>query len=469
MQAGAEALSLGKVAGPLIMMNLLMYSRTIISMLFMGHLGKSELAGGSLAIGFGNITGISIIKGLSMGMDPICGQAFGAKRWSVLCQTYHKALCLLLLVCIPITILWLNVEPVFRVFGQDHETTEAAKIFLAAFVPELIGQAILNPLRTFLRTQGLTTPLTMSAVCAVLLHPLFNYLFTIYFQLGLKGIAYALACNTLNLNLGLTIYVLMSKSAVKPWQGASFFSMFQGWRPLLALSLPSVVSVCLEWWYYELLLLLCSYVSNPEDSIAAMGILIQTTSLLYNFPFALMSGVSARVGQALGAGEPSNAQLTAIIGLAMAVAFGLSASVFMTLIRSEWGKLFTDEPQILDLISTVLPILGLCELGNSPQTTACGVLTGTARPKDGLRINLCSFYLVGLPVAVLVTFTFKVGFPGLWFGLLAAQFSCVLMMVYTVSRIDWNYQAKKADELTLAAGGQNNSDLETGLLPNDHQ
>lgn len=208
--------------------------------------------------------------------------------------------------------------------------------------------------------------------------------------------------------------------------------------------------MCLEWWYYEVLLFLCGYLNNPAESIAAMGILVQTTALLYNFPYAIMSGVSTRVGQALGAGQPANAQLTAIIGILMAAAFGLSATVCMTIIRSEWGKLFTDEPKILDLISTVLPILGLCELGNSPQTTACGVLSGTARPKDGLRINLCSFYLVGLPVALILTFTLKVGFPGLWFGLLAAQISCLIMMIYTLTRIDWTHQAKRADELTLA-------------------
>ncbi|KAK9030165.1 hypothetical protein V6N11_031596 [Hibiscus sabdariffa] len=466
MQVGDEVVSIGKMAGPLMLLSLLIQSRSIISMLFLSHLGREELAGGSLAMGFGNITGISVIKGLSFGMDPICGQAYGARRYSVLSQTFHRMLYLLLLTCIPISILWLNVEPIFLRLGQDPDATKIAKVYLVAFIPELIAQSLLHPIRTFLKSQGITTPLTIAAICAVLFHPLINYLFTMYFKLGVEGIALALACTTFNLNLGLIIYMLVSETPLKPWHGVTLLSIFQGWQPLLALALPSLVSVCLEWWWYEIMLFLCGLLDNPKASVAAMGILIQTTGVLYNFPYSLSSGISTRVSQALGAGRPSCAHRVANIGLIMAFAFGLSAFVVTIVLRSWWGKLFTDEPQIIDLISTALPILGLCEIGNSPQTVACGVLTGTARPKDGVRINLCSFYIIGLPVAILTTFTFKMGFKGLWFGLVAAQISCVCMMVYTLVRTDWKHQAKRAGELTTAAAGKDV--LETSLLTTDH-
>ncbi|KAI6698642.1 hypothetical protein NL676_018761 [Syzygium grande] len=160
--------------------------------------------------------------------------------------------------------------------------------------------------------------------------------------------------------------------------------------------------------------------SNPKALVAAMGILIQMTGLLYTFLVALSSGLSAYIGQALGASHPSQGQLISIIGIAVAVAFGLTTLIFMIAIRLVWGRIYTDDPQVLKLVSTALSILGLCELGNSPQTASCGVLTRTARPNIGACINLFSFYLFGLPIAVLMTFEFKLGFCGLWFGLLAS-------------------------------------------------
>ncbi|XP_010252086.1 PREDICTED: protein DETOXIFICATION 53-like [Nelumbo nucifera] len=463
MSEVAEELTLlGKIAGPILMTSLLLYSRSIISMLFLGHLGDVELAGGSLAIGFANITGHSVMRGLAMGMEPICCQAYGAKRWVVLSQTYKRSVFLQLLATIPISLLWLYMEPILLWLGQDSIITSTAKVYITFSLPDLLAQAHLHPVRTFLRTQGLTTPLTLTATCAMALHLPINYFLVIHLNLGVRGVALAAAWNTLNLNLGLLLYLLLSKTAVKPWDG-SIVSCFQGWRPLLVLTLPSVLSVCLEWWWYEIMLLLCGLLTNPQASVAATGILMQTTSLIYAFPYSLSLGLSTRVGHELGAGRPTRARWATIIGLFVAVVCGLSAFAFTTAVRYTWGKMYTAEQEILKLTSTVLPILGFCELGNCPQTTACGALIGTARPKVGANINFGSFYLVGLPVAVIMGFWLKIGFMGLWFGLVAAQASCMCMMMYTLFHTDWKYQAKRAMELTQTAE-RNQDDLEASLF-----
>ena len=91
-----EVKAIGRISGPTAMTGLLMYSRAMISMLFLGYLGELELAGGSLSIGFANITGYSVISGLSMGMEPICGQAYGAKQMKLLGLTLQRTVLLLL-------------------------------------------------------------------------------------------------------------------------------------------------------------------------------------------------------------------------------------------------------------------------------------------------------------------------------------------------------------------------------------
>ncbi|EHA8589296.1 hypothetical protein COCNU_scaffold008923G000040 [Cocos nucifera] len=63
---------------PIAVTALLIYSRSVLSMIFLGFLGDLPLAAGSLAIAFANITGYSVLPGLSLGMEPLCSQAFGA-------------------------------------------------------------------------------------------------------------------------------------------------------------------------------------------------------------------------------------------------------------------------------------------------------------------------------------------------------------------------------------------------------
>ncbi|KAL4280563.1 hypothetical protein GQ457_03G020010 [Hibiscus cannabinus] len=444
-----EAKCISNIALPMVVTGLLLYSRSMISMLFLGRLGELALAGGSLAIGFANITGYSVLSGLAMGMEPICGQAFGAKRYKLLGLTMQRMILVLLLTSILISCLWFNMRNILLFCGQDENIANEAQSYILYSVPDLLAQSILHPLRTYLRAQSITLPLTYCSALAIVLHVPINYLLVSVLNLGIKGVALGSIWTNFNLVFSLLVYVKISGVYKKTWGGISR-ECLKGWRYLLNLSIPSCISVCLEWWWYEIMILLCGLLLNPQATVASMGILIQTTSLIYIFPSSLSFGVSTRVGNELGANNPSKAKMAAVVGLSSSSFIGLSAMAFAILVRKKWATMFTQDPEIIALTSMVLPVLGLCELGNCPQTTGCGVLRGTARPKLGANVNLGCFYLVGMPIAVWLSFFAGFDFKGLWLGLLAAQGSCVVTMLLVVTRTDWEFQALRAQELTRA-------------------
>ncbi|XP_050226586.1 protein DETOXIFICATION 49-like [Mercurialis annua] len=442
-----EAKSIASIAFPMILTALLLYPRSLISMLFLGRLGDLALAGGSLAIGFANITGYSILSGLAMGMEPICGQAFGAKRFKLLGLTLQRTILLLLLISFPISFLWLNMKKILIFCGQEEDIATEAQSYIIYSIPDLILQSFLHPLRIYLRTQSITLPLTYCAAFSILLHVPINYFLVYVLNLGIKGVALSGIWTNFNLVASLIIYILFSGVYKKTWCGVSL-ECLKGWRILLNLAVPSCVSVCLEWWWYEIMILLCGLLINPRATVASMGILIQTTALIYIFPSSLSFSVSTRVGNELGANNPQNAKIAAIIGLCSSFVLGFCALFFAFMVRNVWAFMFTQDSEIIALTSMVLPIIGLCELGNCPQTTGCGVLRGTARPKTGANVNLACFYLVGMPVAVWLSFYIGLDFKGLWFGLLAAQGSCVVTMLVVLTRTDWEVQAIRAKQLT---------------------
>lgn len=445
--ATKEAQKIAKIALPMVLTGLLLYSRSMISMLFLGRLGDLPLAGGALAIGFANITGYSILSGLAIGMEPICGQAFGAQRFKLIGLTFQRTILLLLLTSIPISLLWLNMNKLLILCGQDHDIAAAAQAYIQYTLPDLIAQSLLHPLRIYLRSQSITLPLTYCAILSIIFHVPINYFLVTFLNLGIKGVALSAVWTNFNLVGSLVAYVIVSRVYEKTW-GSISLECLRGWKKLLNLAIPSCISVCLEWWWYEIMILLCGLLVNPRATVASMGILIQTTSLIYIFPSSLSFGVSTRVGNELGANRPHKAKLAAMIGLSSSFALGISALFFATMVRNVWASMFTQDAQIIALTSAVLPIIGLCELGNCPQTTGCGVLRGSARPKLGANINLGCFYLVGMPVAVWLGLFAGFDFRGLWLGLLAAQGSCVVTMLVVLGRTDWEIQAQRAKELT---------------------
>ncbi|XP_057976535.1 protein DETOXIFICATION 49-like [Malania oleifera] len=455
-----EAGRIANIALPMVLTGLLLFSRSLISMLFLGRLGNLPLAGGSLAIGFANITGYSILSGLAMGMEPICGQAFGAKKFKLLGVTLQRTVFLLLLTSIPIGFLWLNMQRILLFCGQDSDIAAEAQSYILFSLPDLLVQSFLHPLRIYLRTQSITMPLTYCAILAIFLHFPINYLLVSVLNLGTKGVALSGVWTNFNLVLSLLLYILLSGVYRKTWCGTIPLQSLKRCKSLVNLAVPTCVSVCLEWWWYEIMILLCGLLVNPTATVASMGILIQTTSLIYIFPSSLSFSVSTRVGNELGANRPARAKLAAIVGLSFSFALGIAALFFALTVRKTWATMFTTDADILALTATVLPIIGLCELGNCPQTTGCGALRGTARPKMGANINLWCFYLVGMPVATWLGFFAGYDFKGLWLGLLAAQASCAVAMLVVLCRTDWEEQSQRAKDLTESVLGIEDDDKE---------
>ncbi|CAA7405280.1 unnamed protein product [Spirodela intermedia] len=452
------------MAAPITAMNCLVFLRAMVSVLCLGRLGGLELAGGALSIGFTNITGYSVLFGLASGLEPLCSQAYGSKNWELISLSFQRTVVLLLAAAVPIAVLWLNLGPILgTLLRQDPAITAVAATYCAYSLPDLLTNAFLQPLRVYLRSQGITKPMMCCSAVAVLFHVPLNLVLVFVLGMGVPGVAISAVLTNLNMVLFLLGYLYFSGACELTWTGWSPASLSH-LSPLLRLALPSCLGVCLEWWWYEIMTVLAGYLPEPTVAVGATAILIQTTSLMYTVPMALGACVSTRVGNELGAGRPEKARVAALVALGCAVVIGGVNVIWTAALRTRWAALFTEDAAVVALAAAAMPVMGLCELGNCPQTTGCGVLRGTARPAVGARINLLSFYLVGTPVAVALAFFLGGGFAGLWYGLLTAQAACaVSVLTVVLLRTDWELEAARARKLTavemggaaaLAGGGE---------------
>ncbi|CAI8593782.1 unnamed protein product [Vicia faba] len=450
-QVVEELKELWSMALPITAMNMLVFVRAVVSVLFLGRLGSLELAGGALSIGFTNITGYSVLVGLASGLEPVCSQAFGSKNWELLSLSLQRMVLILLMAIIPISALWVNLERIMLFMGQDSGITEMAAVYCFYSLPDLLTNTLLQPLRVFLRSQKVTKPMMYCSLIAVVFHVPLNYLLVVVMELGVPGVAMASVLTNMNMVVLMAGYVAVfrRKETKLRWSCGGGGCYGSGLGELMKLAVPSCLMICLEWWWYEIVTVMAGYLENPTLAVAATGILIQTTSMMYTVPMALAGCVSARVGNELGAGKPYKAKLAAMVALGCAFVMGFINVTWTVVLRYGWAGLFTNDEPVKALVASVMPIMGLCELANCPQTTGCGILRGTARPVIGANINLGSFYFVGTPVAVGLAFWFKIGFSGLWFGLLSAQVACALSILYVVIvRTDWEAEAMKAEKLT---------------------
>ena len=68
----------------------------------------------------------SILSDLTMGMESICGPAFGAKKHTLLGLSLQRTILFLLSISLPITPFWMNMKNILVFYSQDEAiATEA--------------------------------------------------------------------------------------------------------------------------------------------------------------------------------------------------------------------------------------------------------------------------------------------------------------------------------------------------------
>jgi len=201
------------IALPLMPMYSTWFAKTTITTAFLGRLGELQLAAGTLGFTFANVTGFSILTGLCWAMEPICGQAHGAKNRKLLHKTLFMTTLLLLVTSLPILSLWLYMDKILRLFGQQRETTTVAKTYVLYLLPDLVVTSFLSPLKAYLSSQGKTLPIMFSSGMALAFHVPFNILLSKL--MGIEGVALAIGLTDLSAAIMLALHVLATEKGVE--------------------------------------------------------------------------------------------------------------------------------------------------------------------------------------------------------------------------------------------------------------
>ncbi|XP_047059508.1 protein DETOXIFICATION 16-like [Lolium rigidum] len=446
--AAAEVKRLLRLAGPLVASGIFQCALQLVSVMFVGHLGELPLAGASLATSLANVTGFSFLVGMSSALDTLCGQAFGARQYHLLGVYKQRAMVVLALACVPIVVVWANTTRILLLLGQDRSIAAEAGTYAWLLVPSLVPYVPLVCHIRFLQTQSIVVPVMASSAATALSHVLVCWALVHKAGMGSKGAALSNTVSScINLAL-LSLYTRLSGACKRTWTGFSM-DAFKELRQFAGLAFPSAMMLCLEWWSFELLVLLSGLLPNPELETSVLSICLNTGSLMFMVPAGLCTAISTRVSNELGAGKPEAAKLATRVVVCMALCGGLVMSVAMILLRKFWGYLYSNEEEVVTYIARMIPVLAISFFIDGIHTSLSGVITGCGEQKIGARVNLAAFYLAGIPLAVFLAFVLHLNGMGLWLGIVCGSLTKLLLLVWIVLSINWEKEAIKAKDMVL--------------------
>lgn len=202
----------------------------------------------------------------------------------------------------------------------------------------------------------------------------------------------------------------------------------------------------LEMWSFESMVLMSGLLPNPELETSVLSISLNTAATVWMIPYGLSGAASTRVSNELGAQHPYRARLAVCVVITIAVAEGILVGIVLILIRNVWGYAYSNDIEVVDYVAVMLPVVATSNFLDGLQCVLSGVARGCGWQKIGAYINLGSYYLVGIPIAILLAFVFHVGGKGLWLGIICALIVQVFSLATITIRTNWEQEAKKATE-----------------------
>ncbi|CAJ1842891.1 unnamed protein product [Sphenostylis stenocarpa] len=434
------------MAAPMVAATVSQYLLEVVSLMMVGHLGiLVSLSGVAIATSFAEVTGFCVILGMTGALETLCGQTFGAEEFEEIGKYTCCAIVTLLLVCLPISLLWIFVDKILLLFGQDPEICHVAHEYCICLSPALYGFAVLQCQIRYFQTQSMIFPMLFSSIAVLLLH--IPICWGLVFKLGLghAGAAYAIAISYWLNVIGLGIYMTYSPACENTKVVFSFNALLSI-PEFCQFAIPSGLMYCFEMWSFELLTLVAGLLPNPQLQTSVLSICLNLTTLHYIVPYAVGASASTRISNELGAGNPNAAQGIVRVVVILGIVDGVIVSTFFVCCRHILGYAYSNDEEVVHYVEDIVPILCGSFTADSLVAALAGVARGGGFQQIGVYVNLGAYYLVGLPLAFLLGFVLHFNAKGLWMGSLTGSALQVIILAVVTALTDWQKEATKARE-----------------------
>ena len=180
--------------------------------------------------------------GMACGLETLGGQAYGAQQYRKLGMQTYTAILSLVLVCLPLSLIWINMERILVFIGQDPQISHEAGKFTIYLVPALFAYAILQPLVRYLQMQSLIFPMLVSSCATLCFHgPL---CWALVFKAGLRNVGGAIAISISMWSNAILLGLYMRYSSACAKTRVPFSEeLFQGIGEFFRYAVPSALMI----------------------------------------------------------------------------------------------------------------------------------------------------------------------------------------------------------------------------------
>ncbi|KAK3021791.1 hypothetical protein RJ639_045113 [Escallonia herrerae] len=399
-----ETKKMWEIAAPAILTAVAQFSIGFVTVAFVGHLGEVELAAVSVVQNVIEGFVYGLMLGMGSALETLCGQAVGAGQINRLGIYMQRSFIITITTAVFLTPIYIYASSILKSPSSKY------KDFRACW--------------------------NIRNTMVLAFHVLLNWVLVTKFRHGLLGAAMAGNISWWPVVSGQIIYVV-SGYFPEAWTGFSL-SAFKSLASFVKLSLASAVMLCLELWYYTVIILMVGWLKNPEIAVDAISICMNLQLWTLMITLGFNAAISVRVSNELGAGRPKAAKFSVVVVVVISILFGIMFTAGVVAAKGYFPKLFSGKPEVIRETSKLGYFLAATILLNSIQPVLHGVAVGAGWQYSVALINVGCYYAFGLPFGALLGYQFELGVRGIWSGMLAGSLLQTLILMLNVFRANWH-------------------------------
>ena len=400
----AEVRDLWRLAWPMLVSQLATTGMAVADVSMIGHVSAVDLAAVSVGASLWVMVIVGVI-GVMMAINPVVAHEIGAGRTEriphVVRQALWQGLGIGVLACLLLNYLTL----VFDYLYLEPAVHAKATQFVHAISFGLPALAMFRGLQGYSASINQTKPIMLISLAGLAFNIVGNWLLIYGYaglpQLGAVGCAVSTAIGLWLMLVAMIVWIYIAPAyrATAPfthWEWPHWPEI----RSMLKMGLPIGVTYFAEVSAFASVgLLVARFGVVPT---AAHQIALNFASVVFMVPMGLGIALIARVGQALGEGDPVRARFVGWVGIGVSLCFALLSALFICLFRHQIAAAYTSDPAVQALTAELLLFAALFQMSDSTQVAASSALRGYKVTRTPMVIHMIAFWLIAIPLGLVL-------------------------------------------------------------------
>ncbi len=410
--------------------------------IMVGHYGTADLA----AVSFSNAIFFTVMvfaMGAMMGITPLVGHEIGRmerkdinllpsgkeakeyiieKKRNISSLLANGAIFMGIMGLVSLAIL-VPCIPFLDQFGQEPEVVACARPYYILIVCSIIPFLLFCLCKQFLEGLGNTMVAMLITVSCNLLNILLNWVFIFghwgFPAMGATGAGWATLIARTLMPVCFIVVILLRDE----WH--QYISHIRRWminrreiENLFVIGTPIGLQTFVETFLFTASFIIIGWIN--KEALAAHHIANQMADMTFMLAQGIGAATTIRVSYQLGKGDLHALKMASNASIHLCLLMNTIGAGIMIGFRHQLPYIFTNDPNVIPIASSLLLIAGLLQYADGLQCIGAAMLRGIQDVRVPMRIAVFAYIGVALPLGVVLTFPAGLGPEGMWIAFVIA-------------------------------------------------